>query len=315
MLPLVLAVLLIAAAGCGTARNIYQKVTPGKSSNLNKRVLVMPLVDQQGLGREVVEDLTSKLAAGLEEEGGLVVYGIREPLPKSYGVQSPRFGIITDPDLARKAEEIGVNVLITWVLNRYEIIDHGAGVWPVNKIPVWPFTSKPLELEVSMVVNALDITNGTLFLSHLESRRLKIQEREEDEDALFVREPEPRSEEELIQAVPEKDRKEALDKLVQEQSKVILKGLNKKVWAGRVLSAAQERIMINAGRDVGVGEGSLFEVYSRGDPVSSVEGRSVYLLGHKVGEIRTVKVMERYSSAVPVSGEGFQAGQIIREKL
>ncbi len=313
-LPILLASLLVAFAGCGTARSVYQKVAPGKGSDLNKRVLLMTVVDQQGLGRDVVEELTADLAAGLEQNRNLVVYRSEEPLPRTYSAQSPKYGIIVDPDLAQKAEEMGVNVLVTCVLNRYEIIDHGAGLWPVNKIPVWPFTAKSFELEMSMVVNALDITNGTLFLTHLESRRLKVPEYPEDEDALFVKEREARSETELIQAVPERERKAVLERLVQEQAKVIARSLEKKVWAGRVLSAAPERIMINAGRDVGLSEGSVFEVFSRGDSISSVSGRSLYLLGPKVGEIRTVKVMEKYSTAVPVTGDNFQAGQVIREK-
>ncbi|MGM0664635.1 MAG: hypothetical protein ACQET7_10675 [Thermodesulfobacteriota bacterium] len=313
-LLLVLAALFLAAAGCGTARNIYQKVTPGKGSDLNKRVLIMPVVDQQGLGREAVEELTAGLAAGLEQDRNLAVYRSEEPLPRTYSAQSPKFGIIIDPDLAQKAEEMGVNVLVTCVLNRYEIIDHGAGIWPVNKLPVWPLKPKPLELEVSIVVNALDISNGTLFLTHLESRRLRIPEDPEDEDALFVKEREARSEEELIQAVPERERQEALEKLVEEQAKVISKSLGKTVWSGRVLSAAPERIMINAGSDVGLSEGSVFEVFRRGDPIPSIGGRSVFVLGPKVGEIRIVKVMDKYSTAVPVSGDGFKAGQVIRER-
>lgn len=303
------------AVGCGTARNVYQKVIPsGKGSDLNKRVLVMPVVDQQGLGGEVVEALTAHLAAGLEQNRNLVVYRSEEPLPRTYTAQSPKFGIIIDPDLAQKAEEMGVNVLVTCVLNRYEIIDYGAGVWPVNKLPVWPLKPKPLELEVSMVVNALDITNGTLFLTNLETRRLKIPVQEDDDEALFVKERAALNEVELIQSVPERERQETLDRLVQEQARVIAKSLEKKVWAGRVLSAAPERIMINAGRDVGLSEGNVFEVFSRGDAIRSVGGRSLFVLGPKVGEIRTVKVMDRYSAAVPVSGEGFKAGQVIREK-
>ncbi len=317
LLLLLTALISMAFAGCGTARNVYQKVAPGKGkgSDLNKRVLIMPVVDQQGLDAEVVEKITADFASVLEENRNLVVYRSEDPLPRAYTTQSPKFGIVIDPDLAQKAEEMGVNVLVTCVLNRYEIVDQGPGIWPINKLPVWPVKPKPPELEVSMLVNALDITNGTLFLTHMESRRLEVPDEEEDEEALFVKERELRTEDELIDAVPEREKRAALEELVQEQAKVIAKNLGKKVWAGRVLSAAPERIMINAGRDVGLSEGSVFEVFSRGDPIRSVGGRSLYLLGSKVGEIRTVKVMDKYSTAVPVTGDGFQAGQVIREKL
>lgn len=313
-LPMALAVLFLAATGCGTASNLYRKVTPGGGSDLKKRILVLPIMDQQGLGEETMDEMTSRFAELLERDRNLTVHLNKEPLPRSIQVRSPKFGIVIDPDLAQKAEELGMNVLVTCVLNRYEIIDHGAGLWPVNKIPVWPFSQKNLELEVSMVVNALDITNGTLFLTHLERRRLEIPEEEVDEDALFVREKEPRTEAELVQAVPGRRVRQALDKILEEQAEVIAESLEEKLWTGRVLSAAPERIMINAGRDVGLSQGRIFEVYSRGRAIQSSSGRSIYLLGRKAGEIRIVEVQDRYSAAVPVSGDGFLAGQVIREK-
>ena len=312
---LALAVAVLAAAGCGTTKKLVQKVTPGgESTDLKKRVLVLPILDQQGLAEEAVEEMTERLVSLLERDRNLVVYRSEDPLPRGLEVRSPKFGIVIDPDLAQKAEEMGMNVLVTCVLNRYELIDHGAGLWPVNQIPVWPFSRKNLQVEVSLVVNALDITNGTLFLTHNEARRLSIPEEKEDEDALFVKEREPRNETELIQAVPDTTVREATADILEEQAEIIAESLEDKAWAGRVLSAAPERIMINAGRDVGLSEGSVFEVYGRGESIRSISGRSLYLLGPKVGEIRTVKVMDRYSSAVPVSGERFRAGQVIREK-
>ena len=313
LLALVVAVL--ASAGCGTAKTLVRKVTPGgESTDLKKRVLVLPILDQQGVAAETVEEMTGRLVSLLERDRNLVVYRSEDPLPRGIQVRSPKFGIVIDPDLAQKAEEMGMNVLVTCVLNRYELIDYGAGLWPVNQIPVWPFSRKSLQVEVSLVVNALDITNGTLFLTHIETRRLSVPEEEMDEDALFVKEGEPRNETELIQAVPEKVIREATADILEEQAEIIAESLEDKAWAGRVLSAAPERIMINAGRDVGLSEGNVFEVYGRGESIRSVSGRSLYLLGPKVGEIRTVKVMDRYSSAVPVSGESFRAGQVIREK-
>jgi hypothetical protein len=312
---LALAAALLALSGCGTTKNLVRKVTPGgNATDLKKRVLILPILDQQGLAEGTVEEMTDRLAAMLERDQNLVVYRGEDPLPRTVTVRSPKFGIVIDPDLAQKAEEMGMNVLVTCVLNRYELIDHGAGLWPVNQIPVWPFTKKDLQVEVSLVVNALDITNGTLFLTHIEERRLSIPEPEEDEEALFIQEAETRTETEIIQAVPDRAYGEAFADILEEQAEVISESLEDKVWAGRVLSAAPERIMINAGRDVGLSEGSVFEVYGRGESIRSANGRSLYLLGPKVGEIRTVKVMDRYSSAVPVSGERFRAGQVIREK-
>jgi hypothetical protein len=179
---------------------------------------------------------------------------------------------------------------------------------------VWPFTGKDKQVEISMVVNALDITNGTLFLTNLERVRTEIPEEKEDEESLIVQEQEARTERELIAAVPDHVKEEALSEILGNQAEAIVEKLRDKKWAGRVLSANSDKVMINAGKDVGLSEGSVFEVFSRGESIRSVSGRSLYLLGNKVGEIRTVQVLDKYSSAVPVNGESFMAGQVIREK-
>ncbi|MBW1912210.1 MAG: hypothetical protein JRI43_03360, partial [Deltaproteobacteria bacterium] len=73
-------------------------------------------------------------------------------------------------------------------------------------------------------------------------------------------------------------------------------------------------IIISAGEDVGLSAERVFEVFGRGDSIRSASGRSLYLLGPKLGEIKTVKVMESYSSAVPLAGEQFRPGQVIKLK-
>ncbi len=312
---LVLAVvlgLILQGAGCGAARNMYRKVRPD-DSGLRKRVLVLPMLDQQGLGDERVEDLTAGLVELLDQDPNLVVRLVNEPLPTTVKSRSPEFGIIVEPDLAKKAEEMGMNVLITSVMNPFEVIDHGPGLWPLNRIPVWPFTGKGREIEVSMVINALDITNGTLFLTSLKRKRLEVPEREDDE-SLIVKEQEPRTDEEIIAAVPDRLKQKALEEILREQAESVREKLREQAWSGRVLSAGPEDIIINAGRDVGLSEGDVFEVFTRGEPVRSASGRSFYLVGDKVGEIRTVKVMDRYAAAEPLDGNGFSAGQLIRPK-
>ena len=306
--------LLLPAPGCGTAKKMVQKVRSART-DLKKRVLVLPILDQQGMGEAKIDELTTRLANALKKDPNLVVYTHEEPLPSTVTVRSPKFGIVIDPDLAQKAEEMGMNVLVTCVLNRFEVIGYNPGIWPLNKIPVWPFTAKEPQLEVSMVVNALNITNGTLFLTNQEQIHLRVPTVEETQEELIVIEGEERrSEAEMIAAVSEPAKEQAFLEILDAQAEKLVDSLRRQVWAGRVLSAGPEKIMINAGQDIGLSEGRVFEVFGRGDPIRSVSGRSLYLLGPKVGEIQTVQVMERYASAVPVDGANFKAGQVIREK-
>ncbi|MFC1823646.1 hypothetical protein ACFL9T_13125 [Thermodesulfobacteriota bacterium] len=287
---------------CSQTKSVYNSMSKSVSksvsrtirrskSKLKKRVLVLPVLDQAGIGQERAEQLTSKLAQLLMEDEKLLVQTSSQPLPSIIKLRSPKFGIVIDPDLAKKAEEVGMNVLVTISLSPFEMKFKNKGIWPFKKVI--------REVEVSMVVNALDVINGTLYTTHLESRRVKMPE----DDLLF-----------------EQDRKEMdmdmLDKqliiILNDQADAIIESLRLQPWSGRVLSANKSAVMINAGRDVGVKEGSVFEVFGRGDAIDSASGRALYLLGPKVGEIKTAKVMETYSSADPLSGGNFKAGQVIK---
>ncbi|MFP3928549.1 MAG: hypothetical protein ACLFUP_06560 [Desulfobacteraceae bacterium] len=303
------------AAGCGFTKKIYREVSPDESG-LKKRVLVLPVVDQQGLGDKGVEEITAELAELLDKDPALMVGKAEEPIPSTLRSRSSEFGIIVDPDLAKMAEEMGMHVLVTAVVNPLEVIDHGPGLWPLNRIPVWPFTGKGKEIEVSMVVNAVDIVRGTLILTRLERKRLDVPEREDDEDEepLIVKEKEPRTDDEIIAALPDRLKKEALEEILREQAEAVKEKLREQAWSGRVVSVGGESIVINGGEDVGLAEGDVFEVFRRGESISSATGRSFYLVGDKIGEIRAVKIMDRYAAAEPLEGEGFSAGQLIRPK-
>jgi hypothetical protein len=82
-------------------------------------------------------------------------------------------------------------------------------------------------------------------------------------------------------------------------------------WRGKIMSVDGETLMINAGMDIGLSKGSMFQVFSKGEAIRSLDGKSYHLLGPKVGDIKTVNVMDSRASAVPVNGGPFSPGQII----
>ena len=289
---------LIQASGCGTTKTIYKKVSKTVAfykPSLQKRVLVLPILDQSGLQERRVAELTVALVEFLNEKKELLVQRATDDLPLDTQLRSPRFGIIVDPDLAKRAEEMCMNVVITAVISPFEVRRKKTGIWP--------FRGTKTQFEVSMVVNALDISNGTLFLTHLESKRVKA---EVAGDFLILEGKEPR----IDGAALDK----ALPKIVKAQASAIAKALEDHPWSGRILSADEEGVMISAGHDIGLKAESVFEVFARGEPIQSASGRSLFLMGPKVGEIKTVEIMESYAAAVPLGEARFNVGQVIRIK-
>jgi hypothetical protein len=310
---LILLVGLIPWAGCSTTRNLYQNVLPGDTyTDLKKRVLLLPLTTQSDLGAEKVDEFTSRLITLLGNKGYLLVTTPSSPVPTSAEIRSPGYGILIDPEQARWAQEMGMNVLLTVVIPPFEVENEKKGIWPFRKF-------RRL-LEVSMVVNALDVTNRTLLLTHLESRRIKLPDFDElefDEFDLSLDEKQIRTR--YTQAYkPSEIDQEKLGKewseIINDQASAITNELKKYPWSGRILSVNAQNIVINAGEDVGLKQGTLLDVFSQGETVVSATGRSFNLLGRKVGEIKVVEPMNQRASAVPSEGGPFLPGQIVQSK-
>jgi hypothetical protein len=270
----ILLCVLMPGAGCSTTKSMYRsvqkKVLP-KKDGLKKRALVLPFLDQSRLGKAKVEQMTTTFLELLKKDGHLVV------------------------------EEMGMNVLVTVVLSPFEVHSERSGIWPFRKVKK--------ELEVSMVVNAFDITNGTLFLTNLESSKIEM-----IEDIWEGEEEQKEIDDEILNEVDIDEFNKAISQILEDQASAVTRVLSDQPWSGRILSADGKTIIINAGADVGLTQGRVFEVFGRGESIRSASKRPLYLSGPKLGEIKTVNVMEDYSSAIPLTGGQFEAGQVIRVK-
>jgi hypothetical protein len=277
-------------------QSVYKDVVPWDSAGgdkLKKRVVVAPFLDQANLGEERVARVRAEFISMLKEDKELLVHDIQELAPTRAKIRSPKYGIVTDPDLAKRAEAMGMNVLVTVVLNPIEI--------EYRRVGFYPFRWLKKELELSMVVNATDLINGTLFLTSLESKKIKVpKELQEDKD--------------LEEILAHKDFTEAANKILARQASALKKGLDDHPWSGKVLSVSGEKVMISAGEDVNVAVGDIFEVFERGKPIRAAGGTHIFLLGTKVGEVRVDQIMKKYSVAAPLSNVKIQAGQVIRLK-
>ena len=289
---IVILLFLIQGIGCGTAKSVYRNVTPGKGV-LKKRVLVMPLLDQAGVGEEKASQITATLVDLLNEDEHLLVHKGINPSPSSQTVRSPEFGVVIDSALIKNADEMGMNVLIVGVLNPFERTARRWGIWPLRK------TRR--ELEISVSVSAVDLIDGTLLLTHLETRKRKTSTDDPGWELGKTKIDEDRLEKELSD-------------ILEDQASNITEELRDQPWRGKVISADGQSIVINAGKDIGLTNGSVFEVFEKGESVRSLNGRQFHLLGPKVGEIETVKVMDSYATAVPLTEGQFEAGQEIRTK-
>jgi len=282
---------LIQGIGCGTTKSLYSKVIPGGKDELKKRIWVVPLLDQAGVGEEKIAQITDNLLNLLDESGYFLARKGIEPSPSSQVVLTSESAFILGPALMKSADEAGIDVLVVGTLGGFETKSEEDGIWP--------FRETKRKVEISILINAVDVIDGGFLLSHLETVEKEFS-------------TSPPDGQERKATLKETTLDEALSEILESQAEMITKELRTHPWRGRVTSAGAEGLLINGGRDIGLKIGSVFEVYGIEGSIQSLDGRTLPLLGDKVGEIEVVKVMDSSAEAVSLTGGPFAAGHVIQ---
>jgi hypothetical protein len=268
-------------------------VSFGKEDMLRKRILLMPIKNQAGIKQETATRITGTFRDLLTKNGDLLVTLLNDVETSSSDLTSPQYGIVIDPKLVKKAEEKGMDVLITTTLYPFDVKTKKSGIWPFRKMKK--------EIDISININVLDITNGTLILAKTETRKVKTA---------------------YNAAEGQEDRWEVDNEILDEEVSSILKthssdisdALDAQPWTGKIKLKDDKTVMLNGGKDIGVIEGSIFEVFDKGEPIQSANGKDYFYLGTKAAEVRANEVMQEYTLVAPLNNERLKDGQLVRLK-
>jgi len=292
--------LLLAASGCSTTKNLTKKVLPDSwarkimtnEADLKKRVMIFPFVDQAGVGPEMTKKLGHEFYKHLKETPNLLLYDPPDGVFSTQAMESPQFGVVTSSKLVDIATDMGMNALIIGVLNPVEIAVHKTGIWP--------FDGWKRIFTVSAAVNVIGTASKTLIYTDiaLEEYDMSLEESEQLDQENYI----------------QKITLEALPDLIHKLGSIMDFKVSDEPWTGKIVAVDGDTIMINAGKEVGLEDEAVFEVYSVGESISSGTGRTIHLLGETVGEIKVTSVMEKHSLAEPLDGGPFKAKQFIRLK-
>ncbi len=284
--------LLIQAIGCGTIGSLYNMVMPRDEDELKKRVWVVPFLDQANVGENIMAQVTADLEGLLEKTGRFLVKKGMKTTPSSQIILTPESVFMLHPALIKSAEEMGINVIVVGALSPFETNSKKEGIWPFRKTKQ--------KADISLLVTAVDVITGSFLFSHLESVEKKASSSGEGEERKST--------------LKRTTLDEALSEILENQAEVILEELRIHPWRGRVTSADAGGLLVNGGRDIGLENGSVLEVYGIKGSIQSLDGRVLPLLGDKVGEIEVVKVLDSSVEATPFSGGPFEAGQVVQVK-
>lgn len=292
MRPTLILLLLIQGIGCGTIGSLYNTVMPRDEDKIKKRVWVVPFLDQAGVGEKITAQTAADLEGLLEKTGRFLVIKGMKTTPSSHIVLTPESVFMVNPALIKSADVMGIDVLVVGALSSFETNSRAEGIWPFRKTK--------LKVDISVLVNAVDVINGSFLLSHLENVERDASSSDEGEERKST--------------LKRTTLNEALSEIIENQAKVITKELRAHPWRSRVTSVDAEGLLVDGGRDIGLENGSVFEVYGIGGSIQSSDGRNLPLLGDKVGEIEVVKVLDASVEATPLSGGPFEEGQVVQVK-
>jgi len=291
---------LIPFSGCTKTKTVFQKVLPESmikkkkpvNPELKKRVMVLPFVDLAGLGPARQKKIMDDVLTVLSKSPDLLICEAPEDVNLPAKDKLCKLGIVKPENgFLEKAEDLGMNVIITGVVNPIQSTKKKTGVWFLSK-------SKKM-YEISVVINVFDIMTKTLLINNLES---------EKELVSLDKIPNAQGEKQIMDELL----KRYLSDILERQAKAVTKELSKDPWTGKILSVEKDTIKTTAGKDIGLRPNQQFTVFARGETISSEGGQSYSLLGDKIGEIRVTSIMESQSLAVPIGKGSFSPGQVIR---
>ena len=258
-----------------------------------KRVMVMPATDRTGIDFHESRDTISKeFTKILQKTGCFNLYSYNKVKP--FQSFTPEESI--DPEILREAKERGMNAIIFETINPIELNPGKSGIWPFRK-KAWSCT-------VSMNIDIINVTSETLLLSKEITETITLSTGETIE----------KTQKNGLAETKKKALKECLPDILKEAAHAASLSLKKEVWTGRIVSVDKNEIIINAGTDVELRPGVVFEVFCEGQCITSFNEQTYQLPGPKAGEIKIVSVQQHRSFAEPLKEGDFKSGQIVRIK-
>ncbi|GEM_PF-3937324 len=283
----------ICIIGCNRIRKIPEPVLSHfreKKAILKKEILYFPVINSAKLSEDLIQDLDTLFMDGLLKDRRLIVRKEMRYRPTLAKTLLPYYGISIDQDLLKRAKAQGAQIILTAIIPPFQS--------EIKKKGIWPFRKERQALKIFMVLNMIDVFTGTYIASSVEEETLYLENDKESQMAL--------SDERILKT---------FKRLTKRHLNALLKTLSEIPWQGRIIKVDDGDIIINGGSLVGHKRGMIFEVYPISDYILSSEGRSIPVLGDKLGEMVIRETGKISSICIPLrSKAGYDVGQIVRLK-
>lgn len=281
ILILSIPVLLAFTSGCGgaardvyyvggeTAKSLKRLVTPDAKPVLKKKILITPVINNSGIDKLQTDQIMQACVSYISKDEYLVVSTLQKYEDQDQAFLTKPYGAILNPAYVKKSGASGINILLACIIQPVEVTKARKGIWPYRK------DTHKITLSVSL--NAVDTVNGTLVVFEDETIGFKSGLLNTDENDKWL----PDSN--LLQ-------KNILD-MTKKLCSSAIKRLRKIPWQSEPVVEG-DNYVIRSGRDIGINENTVFELFKKGEPAKSGAGGQYFLLGEKTGEIGIRSVTE-----------------------
>jgi hypothetical protein len=151
-------------------------------------------------------------------------------------------------------------------------------------------------MKVMLRVKLYDVETTATLMNEVFQEETDLSEMNLTEENMTAESDMARYSKELIDA--------ALSKMAPKVGDVVCKRLAEISWKGFVIGKDGDRYLLSAGRDVGLKQGDVVDVFKMEDPIKGVDGDIFLIPGTKIGELQLADVRSNTASATVVSGQG-----------
>jgi hypothetical protein len=294
-------VLLAFTSGCGgaardvyyvggeTAKSLKRLVTPDAKPVLKKKILITPVINNSGIDNLQTDRIMQACISYISKDEYLVVSALQKYEDQDRAFLNKPYGAILNPAYVKKSGASGINILLACIIQPVEVTKTRKGIWPYRK--------DTHKVTLSVSINAVDTVNGTLVVFEDETIDFVSGLLNTGEDDKWL--PDSNMLQGKILDMTEKLCSRAIKRLrkIPWQSEPVVEGDN---------------YVIKSGRDIGINDNTVFELFKKGEPAKSGAGDQYFLLGEKTGETGIRSVAE--NSAVLNINAGQSEVSFIRVK-
>jgi len=256
---------------------------------------------------EFARGLTEALTTVLVRTGRFVVLERAAMQAVQAEQQIGASGAVTKETAAQSGALLGAQVLITGDITGFTYERSGLGGALTNIVKGLSVAAERVSAEVIIDLRLIDASTGEVLMSHKGVGKASQTGLAAD----LIKDEKNYSGSATLTTPLGQASRQALQNAVAG----VLLGMPNAKWGGRIVDVREGVIYLNAGQDQGVRVGMQLDVYEVQPALVDPEtGKNLGAPDRMIGSIVVSQVLEKFSTAKMLSGEGFSRGNIVRMK-